>query len=122
MRYKTTAQILLLVFVSSFLAFGIAEGIVRVLFDEASNEKKLDYNDTRRTKVEGLGPGGFLKENFSGYVENGFGDTVRWKNNSVGFRNDKEFLIPKPPNTFRRRFARNVVISRGVGLPAFVMF
>jgi len=45
--------------------------------------------------------GGFLKENFSYYVENGFGGFARWKNNSLGFRNDEEFTITKPKDTFR---------------------
>ena len=62
-------------------------------------KRQLDYGDVYR--LEGLGPGGYLRENFVGYVEDGFGGTVLWINNSQGFRNDKDFSIPPPENTFR---------------------
>ena len=46
----------------------------------------LDYGDTWR--AEGFGPGGSLKENFDAPVMGPYGNTVRWKNNAQGFRND----------------------------------
>ncbi|MCP4112248.1 MAG: hypothetical protein GY749_43115 [Desulfobacteraceae bacterium] len=48
-----------------------------------------------------FGPGGYLKEGFSGQVINGYGGAVRWTNNSQGFRNDSDFLQTPPEGVFR---------------------
>jgi len=56
--------------------------------------RQLDYSDTWRSG--GLGPGGSLKEGFRGQVTDGYGGTVRWANNSTGFRSDAE--TPREPS------------------------
>ena len=86
----------LTVMVSTALALLAAELALRWV---AAKTTHLDYGDAYR--ANGLGPGGYLKEGFVGDVENGYGGTVPWTNNSQGFRNDKEFSIPPPPNTYR---------------------
>jgi hypothetical protein len=86
----------LLILVSTLVSLLAAELVLRAV---PSSKKPLDYGDVYRR--EGLGPGGFLRENFAGHVEDGFGGTVLWINNSQGFRNGKEFAIPPPENTFR---------------------
>jgi len=53
----------------------------------------LDYGDTWRS--EGFGPGGYLKENFDAMVLGPYRNTVRWKNNAQGFRNDYD-VTPEP--------------------------
>src|SRR5712692_3585986 len=54
----------------------------------------LDYSDTWRRG--GLGPGGYLKENFESMVVGERGKPVHWHNNNQGFRNDYE-VTPEPP-------------------------
>ena len=84
---KSTTIIVITVF--SILLF---ECIYRVTNRLAPNLLKpaqaqgLDYGDTWR--AEGFGPGGSLKENFDAPVLDPYGNTVRWKNNAQGFRND----------------------------------
>ena len=53
----------------------------------------LDYGDTWRSS--GLAPGGSLKENFDAMVLGPYGNTVHWKNNAQGFRNDYD-VTPEP--------------------------
>ena len=77
----------------------IAEGILRVMGDTDGLDTVLDYRDSWREG--GLGPGGYLQENFKGEMQDGFGGTVYWQNNSQGFRNSKEFQVPPPKDTFR---------------------
>lgn len=48
-----------------------------------------------------MGPGGYLQENYSGELQDGFGGTIRWSNNSQGFRNDRDFITPPAANTYR---------------------
>ena len=74
---------------SSALALGLAEGALR--FSERfrshgspTPKVGLDYGDV--VHGEGLGPGGFLKENFAGRVADGLGGSVFWRNNAQGFR------------------------------------
>lgn len=54
---------------------------------------RLDYGDTWRS--EGFSQGGSLKENFDEMVLGPYGNTVRWKNNVQGFRNDYD-VTPEP--------------------------
>lgn len=61
--------------------------------------KLLDYADTWRKS--GFGPGGYLKENFNEYVNDGYGGLVLWQNNSQGFRNSKEFDKNGKPTVLR---------------------
>ena len=58
-----------------------------------ARSRGLDYGDTWR--AEGFGPGGSLKENFDAMVLGPYGNTVRWKNNAQGFRNDYD-VTPQP--------------------------
>jgi len=85
----------LLILVSTLVSLLAAELVLRAL---PVSKGRLDYLAYRK---ESLGPGGYLRENFAGHVEDGFGGTVLWINNSQGFRNGKEFAIPPPENTFR---------------------
>jgi hypothetical protein len=62
-------------------------------------QKLLDYGDTVRQG--GLGQGGYLRENFTGYVTDGLGGTVRWHNNASGFRHDQEVSQEPPPGVLR---------------------
>jgi len=59
----------------------------------------LDYGDAVR--ADGLGPGGFLKEDFEGRVVNGLGGTVSWRNNAQGFRRSKDTPETPPPGVVR---------------------
>lgn len=63
------------------------------------HRSRLDYPDTWRSG--GLGPGGSLKEGFRGEVVDGYGGTVRWANNSSGFRRDKETAPTPAPGVLR---------------------
>jgi hypothetical protein len=65
------------------VALVLAEASLRVL-ERLPKRDLLDYPDTWRE--EGLGPGGYLREGFSGDVIDGYGGTVRWTNNAQGFR------------------------------------
>ena len=60
---------------------------------KAAQPRGLDYDDTWR--AEGFGPGGSLKENFDAMVLGPYRNTVRWKNNAQGFRNDYD-VTPEP--------------------------
>lgn len=60
---------------------------------KAAQSRGLDYDDTWRS--EGFGPGGSLKENFDGMVLGPYRNTVHWKNNAQGFRNDYD-VTPEP--------------------------
>jgi hypothetical protein len=95
---KTKPMVLkgLLLLVSTVMSLVAAELVLRAV---AHTTKHLDYRDAFRR--DGLGPGGFLTEGFAGDVQNGYGGTVHWRNNSQGFRNDKDFAIPPAENTFR---------------------
>src|SRR5215475_4087450 len=87
----------LLVILSVGLGLFVSELGLRLLYG-GQKEVVLDYKDTWR-KVDPseakFGPGGFLKEGFQGEVQDSFGGTVRWINNSQGFRNEADFAVPK---------------------------
>ena len=93
LRKSTT---ILVITVSSILLF---EATYRVILRAAPNLLKPapprgpDYGDVWRTG--GFAPGGSLKENFDAMVIGPYGNTVRWKNNAQGFRNDYE-TTPEP--------------------------
>ncbi len=96
----------LLVVCSIGITLLLCEMSLRLVYGSAS-EKLLDYRDTWRPVDPGdadFGPGGFLKEDFEGEVQDGFGGKVRWKNNSQGFRSDVDFTVPtspRSPHTYR---------------------
>jgi hypothetical protein len=79
--------------VTLVLAFLVAEATIqvidRLLRSVKPVESSLDYSSTWREG--GMGRGGFLKEGFSGDVLDGYGGTVRWVNNSAGFRSEQDF-------------------------------
>jgi len=62
-------------------------------------QQLLDYGNTVRP--HGLGTGGYLQENFTGYVTDGLGGTVRWHNNAAGFRHDQEVSPEPAPGVLR---------------------
>lgn len=89
----------LVVVIAILFSLLAAELLLRVAPEGENAGKLLDYRDSWRQG--GLGLGGYLKEGFSANLQDGFGGTIRWQNNSQGFRNDKDFLVPPPANTFR---------------------
>jgi hypothetical protein len=58
-----------------------------------------DFGDVKRPRKMGLG--GFLKENFSAQVTDGYGGKVQWTNNAEGFRSDREFTPEPRPGVLR---------------------
>lgn len=96
MKRKRTLFSLVAVLLSSFVTLLGAEWMVRLYesyFTAQTNRSFLDYHDTWRDYRQGVGPGGYLKENFKGYVTDGMGGLVYWENNSQGFRSTREFSI-----------------------------
>ena len=64
-----------------------------------TEKQHLDFADTFR---EDIGRGGFLKENFDDFVIGSYyGSQVRWRNNSAGFRSDREFTEKPAPGVLR---------------------
>lgn len=84
---------------SLVLSLALAEAGLRGLEALRGEAEIPDYGDTWRDG--GLGPGGFLRENFSGRVRDGYGGTVRWVNNAAGFRRDEETSRERRPGTLR---------------------
>jgi hypothetical protein len=104
MRNRQIANVALVI-ISCAIGLGLAELTLRVLPERSVPP---DYRATWRKGELGphgylieLGPGGYLQENFGARVQDGFGGTVKWRNNSQGFRNDRDFAIPAPPGTIR---------------------
>lgn len=56
-----------------------------------SNHKPLDYGDVCWN--DGMRITGYLRPNFNNLVIDGYGKLVKWKNNSLGFRYDREISI-----------------------------
>lgn len=92
-RFLVTTVIL------SFLAALVLAEIALEVMAKIQRHAVPDYGDTMRS--EGLGPGGYLQENLTTYVTNGLGGRVRWTNNSMGFRSDREFSQQRPPGVLR---------------------
>lgn len=100
--HKRVWLILLTIFLSFSVALVLAEFSLKKIEKyqrKYKPQKLIDYGDTVRRN--GLGPGGFLQENFTAYVTDGLGGTVRWHNNASGFRNDQEFSQEPPPGVLR---------------------
>jgi hypothetical protein len=98
---KKALFIAILIAMSLFVTVGGLEVALRIIdgLKRATSRGQLDYGETWRTG--GLGPGGYLKENFRGQVQDGFGNAVWWANNSQGFRSDREFDREPPSGVLR---------------------
>lgn len=81
------------------LALGAAELGLRAWERAGAGAETLDYGDVWREG--GMGEGGYLKEGFSGRVRGGYGGTVRWANDSAGFRRDEEVARERSPGGLR---------------------
>lgn len=100
--HKKVWLIVLTIFLSFSVALVLAEFSLRKIERyqrKYKPQKLIDYGDTVRRN--GLGPGGFLQENFTAYVTDGLGGTGRWHNNASGFRHDREFSQEPPPGVLR---------------------
>jgi hypothetical protein len=100
-RRKKICFAVISMILSTVLSLFIVEQSLRYLtkYRHSQARKHPDYGDTWRSG--GLGPGGYLKEGFSAQLIGAYGETVRWKNNSQGFRNDQDFAPSPPPGTLR---------------------
>lgn len=90
--------VFLMVCLSFLAALVLAEFFTKKI-DKYQSQHLLDYGNTMRP--EGLGTGGYLKENLTLYVTDGLGGTVRWTNNAAGFRHDQDFAPEPPPGVLR---------------------
>jgi len=90
--------VLLSVTLSLMAAVIMAEFSLGVM-EKRQRKSLLDYADT--VGPQGLGRGGYLRENFKAYVTDGVGGKVRWVTNSAGFRSDQEFSEEPPPGVLR---------------------
>lgn len=93
--------LLLTALISTLLALGLAEVGLRTWewAGPGVAGPVYDYGDVWRGG--GLGPGGFLKEGFSGRVRDGYGDTVPWVTNTAGFRRREETTPERAPGSLR---------------------
>ena len=94
---RTFICLTLIVLLSVVAAVFLAEQTLWHL-EKERRKVDLDYGNTLRTN--GLGPGGYLKENLDIFVNGGTGK-VRWHNNAAGFRRDQETTEYPPPGTLR---------------------
>lgn len=96
-RALLTAIMLLL---ASAVSVVVAELGLDAWFDHLRHSAKaqLDYDATYRAE---LGPGGFGVPGFSGQVRDGLGGSVRWTNESHGFRNDHDASPAPAPGVLR---------------------
>lgn len=83
----------------SFLAATVLADFALKVMEMKHRRSVLDYGDTMRT--QGLALGGYLRENLTMEVTDGLGGKVRWTNNSMGFRSDREFSPQRPPGVLR---------------------
>jgi len=89
---------LLLVILPVVAATVLAE-LTLTLIEHQQRQSIRDYIDT--LGADGLGPGGYLRENLDIHVSDGLGGQVRWITNSQGFRSDREFSLQPPPGVLR---------------------
>lgn len=88
---------LALVFLVTVTVFGT---LVSFIVQKTKGPAALDYEDLFGKDGE-FYPGGALKPEIETRVVDGLGGTVRWKNNSQGFRSDAEYSPTPPPGTLR---------------------
>ena len=86
MKKELKFRIILWVFL--LIVYGLCLWVTLLCISKFNKGKELDYGDTWRK--DGLGLGGFLKENFDAMVTDGYGGRVEWKTNFYGFRNNYE--------------------------------
>ncbi len=84
--------------VSIILAVVLAEFSLWVM-EKYQKRTTPDFGDVKRPQK--LGWGGYLKENFSAQVTDGYGGRVQWTNNAEGFRSDREFTREPRPGVLR---------------------
>ena len=95
-----TALFSILALAAAALAtLALAEAILRVVPRFARSAALPDYGDAVRT--DGLGPGGLLREGFSGSLTDGLGGRISWTNNAAGFRSREETSKTPAPGAFR---------------------
>jgi hypothetical protein len=93
---------IVLLLLATVVCFEVAYRVVFYLFPNflvSNTGVLLDYSDVYR--ANGLGVGGYLKENFKGYVKNGYGGKVWWENDSQGFRYNTDISFGHSPNEIR---------------------
>ncbi len=83
--------------IASLLALLITEYSLRAL-ERPRSAAPLDYGDVCGTELR---PGGLLHPGIRGEITDGLGGSVRWVTNSVGFRNDHEFLTEPAEGVLR---------------------
>ena len=69
------------------------------VMERYQRKTSLDFGDVKR--LHEMGWGGYLKENFSAQVTDGYGGKVQWTNNAAGFRSDREFPPEPRPGVLR---------------------
>lgn len=98
-RRRAALHAALTVVAASLTTLAFAEAILRIVPGLARSQALPDYGDAVRTG--GLGPGGLLKEGFSGSLTDGLGGRISWTNNAAGFRSREETSKAPEPGTFR---------------------
>jgi hypothetical protein len=81
-RKKRFAFTVVLITVSVILSLWAADTVIYKV-GRYQTAKYPDYPQAVRQK--GMGPGGLLKEGFEDHVHDGYGKSVRWKNNANQF-------------------------------------
>lgn len=84
--------------ISIVFSLWVADTVIRKV-ERYRAKKYPDYAQVMRNG--GPGPGGMLQEGFEGWVHDGYGGAVRWKNNSQGFRHDRDFSQTPIPGVLR---------------------
>ncbi len=98
-RRRAALHAALTLVAASVATLTLAEAILRIVPRPARSPALPDYGDAVRTV--GLGPGGLLKEGFSGSLTDGLGGRISWTNNAAGFRSREETSRTPQPGTFR---------------------
>ena len=86
------------VILAMIVAVVLAEISLGVL-EKYQKKTTLDFGDIKR--LHEMRWGGYLKENFSAQVTDGYGGKVQWTNNAAGFRSDREFPPEPRPGVLR---------------------
>jgi hypothetical protein len=112
-RSKRIVFTVVLIPVSVILSLWAADTVIYKV-GRYQTAKYPDYPQAVRQK--GMGPGGLLKEGFEDHVHDGYGKSVRWKNNAQGFRNDRNYTDQPAPrcsaDIISRRFFCNQLPGR----------